>query len=212
MNATNRAEDALLTEIDAAKIFEAVHANTAGVAAPRSWAAFSAGRPRSPISPARYCCLDRCQHCFEGQDRVQRRIWARSMKRTTPRSGSVDSIDTLLAIKAIGLADGLGANDRRVAVSLIEHFRRRDGRCDPGLNRIAGLLGISVRTVIRCVHRLVAAGLVRKARHGGLGNRNSYHPNWERFGELEEAWRKKFREKRSSSPTSLSPGDGQVCI
>jgi hypothetical protein len=133
------------------------------------------------------------------------------MKTPERRSGSIESIDTLLAIKAIGLAEGLTANDRRVAVSLIEHFRRRDGRCDPGLSRIASLLGISVRTVIRCVNRLVAAGLVRKVRHGGLGNRNSYKPNWQRLGELEEDWRKRFKRKPASSPTNMSPGDGQNC-
>jgi predicted transcriptional regulator len=133
------------------------------------------------------------------------------MKSAASRPGSVDSIDTLLAIKVIGLAEGLTANDRRVAVSLIEHLRRRDGRCDPGLNRIASLLGISVRTVIRCVNRLEAAGFVRKVRHGGLGNRNSYHPNWVRFGELEEIWRKKLKRKHSSSATGVSPDDGQSC-
>ena len=126
-------------------------------------------------------------------------------------SGLVEPVDTLLAIKAISLAEGLSANDRRVAVSLIEHFRRRDGRCDPGLNRIADLLGINVRTVIRCVNRLVAAGLVRRVRHGGLGNRNSYHPNWSRFAELESAWREKFNRRPSLLTTSLSPGGGQDC-
>ena len=133
------------------------------------------------------------------------------MKASAARSDRVERIDTLLAIKAISLAEGLGANDRRVAVSLIEHFRRRDGRCDPGLNRIADLLGINVRTVIRCVNRLVAAGLVRKVRHGGLGNRNSYHPNWSRFAELESAWREKLKRRSSLSTTSVSPAEGQNC-
>ena len=133
------------------------------------------------------------------------------MKAAATRSDLVERIDTLLAIKAISLAEGLSANDRRVAVSLIEHFRRRDGRCDPGLNRLADLLGINVRTVIRCVNRLVAAGLVRKVRHGGLGNRNSYQPNWSRFAELESAWREKLKRRSSLPMTSVSPADGQNC-
>jgi hypothetical protein len=133
------------------------------------------------------------------------------MKTAPHRPGSVQRIDTLLAIKAIGLVDGLNANDRRVATALIEHFRRRDGRCDPGLQRIAGLLGISVRTVIRCVNRLVSAGLFKKFRHGGFGNRNRYEPNWDRFAELEEAWRGKFKGKSATPASFVSPDTRQTC-
>src|SRR5262245_52532918 len=61
----------------------------------------------------------------------------------------VRPLDTLLAAKVLALAPDLNANDRRVATTLIEHFNRRNSVCDPGQDRIAQLLGISTRTVIR---------------------------------------------------------------
>lgn len=131
--------------------------------------------------------------------------------RKSGRSSRVEPIETLLALKVISLVEGLTANDRRVGAALIEHFRRRDGRCDPGLNRLADLLGISVRTVIRCMNRLVAAGFVRKVRHGGLGHRNSYQPNWAYLSDLEASWREKIKRKHPSSPTDVSSCNGQSC-
>ena len=122
---------------------------------------------------------------------------------------SVKPLDTLLAIKALGVVEGLSANDRRVAATIVEHFNRRTGRCDPGLPRIATLLGISERTVIRCVNRLVAAKLIRKTRHGGFGNRNSYEPLWDRFGEIQREWSERLR-RRAREP-NLSPAPGQAC-
>ena len=82
----------------------------------------------------------------------------------------IQRLDTLLALKAIHLASGLNANERRVAAALLEHFNRRTGQCDPSLERIAELLGISTRTVIRSTHRLDRAGLFKKTRHGGHFN------------------------------------------
>src|SRR4051812_2174078 len=102
-------------------------------------------------------------------------------------------IDTLLALKVLNLIDGLAANDRRVGAVLIEHYNRETERCDPGIERVASLIGISTRTVMRCNERLVAAGLFRKIRHGGYGNRNQYEPIWIRFAEYEVAWRKKMK-------------------
>ena len=77
----------------------------------------------------------------------------------------VRPLDTLLAVKAINLAPGLLENDRRVATVLIEHFNRKTGRCDPGLERLAALIGCSTRTVIRAISRLEKADIVRKDRH-----------------------------------------------
>jgi predicted transcriptional regulator len=102
-------------------------------------------------------------------------------------------IDTLLALKAISLAPGLKENDRRVAAALVEHFNRETSQCDPGLKRIAGLLGISTRTVIRSTQRLENAGMFRKVRHGGHLNRNHYEPIWSRFRQIEVEWRARFR-------------------
>ena len=117
---------------------------------------------------------------------------------------TVRPLDTLLAIKMLGLVPGLNGNDRRVATVLLEHFNRQTGQCDPGLDRIAQLLGISTRTVIRCNHKLEHAGLFQKVRHGGHGNRNSYEPVWSRFAQHEAAWRVRFNEGARSRSTKLS--------
>jgi predicted transcriptional regulator len=123
----------------------------------------------------------------------------------------VRRIDTLLALKAISLASRLKENDRRVAAALIEHFNRRTGQCDPGLKRIANLLGISTRTVIRSIHRLEAAGLFQKVRHGGHLNRNRYEPIWSRLREIEAEWCARFARSAQSRVTEMSPAGCQPC-
>jgi predicted transcriptional regulator len=124
---------------------------------------------------------------------------------------AIKPLDTLLAAKVLGLVPGLTANDRRVATVLLEHFNRRTERCDPGLERIAALLGISERTVMRANRKLEAAGLFRKTRHGGYSNRNSYEPNWARFAEFETAWRQKLKTRSQLRVSKESPTTGQPC-
>jgi predicted transcriptional regulator len=124
---------------------------------------------------------------------------------------AVRRIDTLLALKTISLASGLKENDRRVAAALVEHFNRVTSQCDPGLKRIADLLGISTRTVIRSIQRLEVVGLVRKVRHGGHLNRNHYELVWSRFQEIEAAWRVKFARSAQSRGTKMSPAGYQPC-
>jgi DNA-binding MarR family transcriptional regulator len=116
---------------------------------------------------------------------------------------AVDGLDTLLALKAIGIAQGFLESDRRVAAVLIEHFNRKTGRCDPGMERVARLAGVSKRTVIRSLSRLETAGLFRRDRHGGHANCNSYEPVWAGFAEIERAWNARFSE--ASRANGLSP-------
>lgn len=118
-------------------------------------------------------------------------------------------VDTLLGFKALSLADGLTENDRRVGATLLEHFNRKTGRCDPSLGRIARLLGINTRTVIRSVRHLEVAGLLRKHRHGGNLNRNQYEPIWPKLAELEAVWNARFR--GFSTPSRVSPAQGPAC-
>jgi hypothetical protein len=105
---------------------------------------------------------------------------------------------------------GLRQSDRRLAVALIEHFNRKTGRCDPGIDRLANLLGYCERTVIRATQKPEKAGLFRKVRHGGYSNRNKYEPNWSRFAELETAWRAKLKAASISRATGVSPPSGQA--
>jgi predicted transcriptional regulator len=106
---------------------------------------------------------------------------------------SVEPLDSLLAIKIIGLMPDLRPSDRRVATLIIEHYRRRDGRCDPGIERLSTLLGLSRRTVFRSVKRLEVAGLIKRIRHGGYSHRNKYAPNWNRLAELSTAWNERLQ-------------------
>lgn len=121
----------------------------------------------------------------------------------------VKPLDTLLAMKAISLAPGLTASDRRVGTVLIEHFNRRNNRCDPGIERMARLLSLCPRTIIRSTQRLEKAGLFRKVRHGGLSNRNSYVPNWSRFNEIENNWRNQLRRDAQARRAGMSHANGQ---
>jgi hypothetical protein len=124
---------------------------------------------------------------------------------------SIEALETLLAIKILGLVPGLKGSDQRVATVLLEHFNRRTGQCDPGLTRISELLGISVRTVIRSNTRLEASGLFRKVRHGGYGNRNSYQPVWSRFTEHQALWQAKMKYKSRSGVPVVSPASRHDC-
>jgi hypothetical protein len=121
-------------------------------------------------------------------------------------------LDTLLALKAINLIPELSATDKRVAGALIDHFNKKTGQCDPSHGRIAGLLAVSSRTVIRSINRLERHGLFRRKRHGGHLNRNSYEPVWPRFREIEAAWTSRFRSKTTHpTATKLSPAPCQPC-
>ena len=117
----------------------------------------------------------------------------------------VKPLDTLLAIKIINVMPGLRLSDCRVGALLIEHYNRESGRCDPGIERMSALLGLSTRTVMRAIKRLEAAGLFKKVRHGGYSHRNSYVPNWSRFAGLLDAWNERLKLAANSRGTKLSP-------
>jgi predicted transcriptional regulator len=120
-------------------------------------------------------------------------------------------LDKTLAYKAINLIVGLSGNDRRVATAIIDHFNKCTGRCDPSLARIASMLQISERTVIRAVNHLVALGFFLRHRHGGYSGRNSYQPVWSRFRQAEAAWLTQSRLSGSLAPSKLSPRHRQDC-
>lgn len=101
-----------------------------------------------------------------------------------------------IAHKMINLHTDLSATDKRVAGALLEHFNRRSGRCDPSLGRLADLLQVSIRTVIRSANRLHRIRLFVRDRHGSYSNRNHYSPNWGKFRELEIEWRTRFDQQK----------------
>jgi DNA-binding Lrp family transcriptional regulator len=124
----------------------------------------------------------------------------------------VRALDVLFGLKAINLTPDLKNNDRPVAATLLDHFNRQTGQCDPSLERIAQLLNISPRTVIRSIARIEAAGLFTRERHGGHLNRNSYQPNWKRFRDVEAAWSARTKAKSQwRRMTMVSSGPCQPC-
>ena len=102
---------------------------------------------------------------------------------------NVKPLDILLAFKAFGLARELKDSDRRVGCALLDHYNKKTTQCDPSLDTLAALVGVSRRSVIRSVNRLVRHGFFCKARHGGKYHRNSYEPAWERLRAVETWWR-----------------------
>jgi hypothetical protein len=118
--------------------------------------------------------------------------------------------NTLLAHKAINLASELSSSEKRVAAAIIDHFNRRTGQCDPSLDCIAELIGMSRRTVMRATDRLQKLGFIRRIRHGGHYHRNSYEPVWSRFLQVEADWkgRRSARRARLGAP-NLSPCSSQ---
>jgi predicted transcriptional regulator len=115
-----------------------------------------------------------------------------------------------MAHKAINLATELSNSEKRVAGAIVDHFNRRTGQCDPSLDGIAELTGVSRRTVIRAISRLQMLGFIRRIRHGGHFHRNSYEPVWSRFVQVEAEWNARRTARRARfSAAKMSPCQGQ---
>lgn len=106
--------------------------------------------------------------------------------------------DNLIAFKAISLCADLSAIEKRVCSLIIDHHNRKTGQCDPSLETMARLLGVSRRTIIRGINSLVSKGYLARSRHGGKFHRNQYEPQWARFRIVEENW--SSRRRKNSSP------------
>jgi len=123
----------------------------------------------------------------------------------------LETLDILIAHKVINLASELSGADKAVAGAIVDHFNRTTGRCDPSLDRIARLLDLSERTVIRATNRLAEAGFILKSRHGGHFNCNSYAPNWFYLRRLDSEWKQRFKSSKQGEKPDLSPAGCQTC-
>jgi hypothetical protein len=124
----------------------------------------------------------------------------------------LQTLDMLFAFKAVSLSGELSGTEKRVCSAVIDSYNRATTQCDPSLNRIARLLAISRRTVIRAFHKIERQRFIVKIRHGGHSHRNSYSPNWALFRDLEANWRdRKNASRLKSSTTKLSPCQAQGC-
>ncbi|MGR4931771.1 helix-turn-helix domain-containing protein [Bradyrhizobium sp. CAR08] len=121
--------------------------------------------------------------------------------------------DVLIAFKAISLTEDMSVTEKRVAATLLDHYNRCTGQCDPALNTIATLLGINRRTAIRATGSLERSGYFRIDRHGGKFHRNSYQPIWARFRAWENGWaeRRRLAKQFRSAAQNLSPLQGPGC-
>jgi hypothetical protein len=121
-------------------------------------------------------------------------------------------LDTILALKAIGLTGKLNGTEKRIAVALLDHFNRTTGRCDPSYETLAKLLGVNRRTVGRGVTKIVKVKFFSMARHGGINNTNSYQPSWALYRDLEERWKRERREHAIRfARQEMSHSPGQTC-
>ncbi|WP_291855411.1 helix-turn-helix domain-containing protein [Bradyrhizobium sp.] len=120
-------------------------------------------------------------------------------------------LDTLIAHKAISLCEDLSASEMRVAAAIVDHFNRDTGQCDPSLESIARLIGVSRRTVIRAVSALEKKGYICRRRHGGNFHRNQYEPDWNRFQAMEARWRARRSPAKKSGAPDLSLSQRRSC-
>jgi hypothetical protein len=133
-------------------------------------------------------------------------------------------LDITLALKAFALTNSLTAAEKRIAATLVDHFNRETGRCDPSYETIAALLSVNVRTVGRAINKLVKIDFFKMVTHGGINQCNSYQPNWPLFRALEARWKRqrqeyanRFKAQKMSSlpgrncPTDRGPTALQTC-
>lgn len=70
--------------------------------------------------------------------------------------------DVLFAHKALNIVPGLSEANRRVAGAIIDHFNKKTGQCDPGINRLCKLLRLNRASVIRSTDKLHKQGIIKK--------------------------------------------------
>ncbi len=111
-----------------------------------------------------------------------------------------------IAHKVINFADDLAPATKKVAAALLEHRNRTTGRCDPSVKTLAGMCGISERTVKRANENLSKSEIFIIARHGGLGNRNLYSLNFAEVARRNlQMQERKARARWPRAPPKVAP-------
>lgn len=125
---------------------------------------------------------------------------------------AIEPLETLLAHKVISLMTNLSRSYKAIAGTLIDHYNRKTGRCDPSIERIARLNGVHRRTVLRAIAKFDELDLFRRQRHGGRWSCNSYEPNWNRFHEIHADWQARFGLKEGGRQKTKPPSSrGRLC-
>lgn len=122
------------------------------------------------------------------------------------------SLDLLIAFKVIGLSSLLSGTEKSIATAVLDHYNRKTGQCDPSIDTLAALVGVSRRSVQRAVNYLARYQLFHRYTHRGHFHRNQYAPNWAQFRKLETEW-KHIRSVRNAqfAGKNLSPSRRQTC-
>jgi hypothetical protein len=95
--------------------------------------------------------------------------------------------DQLIAYRAILCVPGLSPGERAVGCAILSHFNEDTGQCDPGVARLAAMVGVKRDTVFAAVAKLQALGILSKTTYGGKSHRNSYAIDWDRCAEIDKA-------------------------
>jgi hypothetical protein len=117
---------------------------------------------------------------------------------------TLEPLDILFAQKTLLLFPGLSSAARTIGGAILDHFNKRTGQCDPGIDRLGKLTGLSRRAVIRAIDELGSetVGLFHRARHGGKSHRNAYTPNFDAFRLFVTAWDERMRTGACSDITA----------
>lgn len=125
--------------------------------------------------------------------------------------GLIEKNDMLFAHMALHFAPGLSASARRVGAAIVDHFNKKTGQCDPSIDRLARLLGISRRSVLEATAELCSGenALFEKISHGGAAHRASYLPRWDRFNAIVDDW--DLRMKDGAAPSKVQKAAPSRC-
>lgn len=109
------------------------------------------------------------------------------------RAGDEAPPAAVIACKAIMVAH-LSSAAKAAAAAILEHLNWTNGRCDPGLHRIADVAGYSRSNVHAGITQLAEAGLLSVASYGSRSShRNAYAFNWDELGRLYQVMALKLR-------------------
>lgn len=92
----------------------------------------------------------------------------------------------MVAHRVLAIGAGLSQAERLVGAALLGHYNTKQGRCDPGVDRLCALLNMHRATVFRAIKGLEEQGLFERRRYGGKSHRNAYRPIWDAFLKLND--------------------------
>lgn len=116
--------------------------------------------------------------------------------------------DFLFGYKTFALHPNLSGAAKSVGAAILDHFNKKSGQCDPGIDRLSRLTRYARRTVIKAIDELTSdeVQLIFRVRHGGKLHRNQYLPNFKAFREFVANW---DVEMKSGSPAKTHSNSAQ---